>query len=107
VPQLEDFYRLSKLFVVSTTIIECIDERHKMLLAQKDRATSDIHLVVSDDKRHFFCIHSNRLEMRVWEPFQMMDVNEAQSHIKMHIQQGHKVPTGLLNLVQLQYLLQD
>jgi hypothetical protein len=78
-----------------------------MLLARKNLATSDIHLIVSDDKKHFFCVHSNRLEMRIWEPLQTMNINEAQHHVKMHVQQGHKVPEGLLELIQLQYMLQD
>lgn len=77
-----------------------------MLLARKG-TDSDIHLIVSNDKKHFFCIHSDRTRLRVWEPAIQMNVNEAHHHVEMHMQQGHRVPEEILTTIQLQYLLQD
>lgn len=77
-----------------------------MLLARKD-PTSDVHLVVSGDSKEFFCIHSDRTRLRVWEPLISMNVNEAHHHIQMHVQQGHKVPENLLTMIRLQFLRQD
>lgn len=77
-----------------------------MLLARKG-PDSDIHVIVTNDKKTFFCIHSDRTSLRVWEPAVKMNVNEAHYHAKMHIQLGHKVPDGLLDLIQVQYLRQD
>lgn len=77
-----------------------------MLLARRG-PNSDVHLIVSDDKKQFFCIHADRTRLRVWEPAIQMTVNEAYHHMQMHIQLGHKVPEGLPELVRLQYLLQN
>lgn len=77
-----------------------------MLLARKS-TDSDIHLIVSDDKKHFFCIHADRTRLRIWEPAIQMNVNEAHHHVQMHIQLGHKVPENILTTIQLQYLRQD
>jgi len=68
---------------------------------------SDLHLIVSNDRRTFFCIHTDRTRYRIWEPAIQLNVNEAYHHVKMHIQLGHKVPKGVLDLVQVQYLRQD
>lgn len=77
-----------------------------MLLARKD-STSDIHLIVSNDKQTFFCIHSDRTRLRIWEPAIQMNVNEAYHHIQMHAQLGHKMPENILTKIQLQYLRQN
>lgn len=77
-----------------------------MILSRRG-PNSDIHLIVSNDRKHFFCIHTDRTRLRVWEPAIQMNVNEAHHHVKMHQQLGHKVPAGLLELVRVQYLRQD
>jgi hypothetical protein len=77
-----------------------------MILAKKG-PDSDIHLVVSNNRMTFFCIHTDRTRLRLWEPAIQMNVNEAHHHVKMHIQLGHKVPEGILDLIQVQYLRQD
>ena len=77
-----------------------------MLLAKKGK-DSDITMIVSVDKRHFFCIHTDRTRFRLWEPAIHMNVNEAHRHVEMHITLGHKVPEGILQTIQLQYMLQD
>ena len=77
-----------------------------MILAKRNK-TSDVHLIVSNDKQTFFCIHTDRTRFRLWEPAIQMNVNEAYHHVQMHITLGHKVPEGLCELVRLQYMLQD
>lgn len=77
-----------------------------MLLARRG-PNCDIHMVVSNDRASFFCIHADRTSLRVWEPVAKMNVNEAYYHAKMHMTLGHKVPEGLLDLIQVQYLRQD
>lgn len=77
-----------------------------MLLARKD-STSDIHLIVSNDRQTFFCIHADRTRLRIWEPAIQMNVNEAYHHVEMHMQQGHSVPENILTTIRLQYLRQS
>lgn len=77
-----------------------------MLLARKG-PDSDVHMIVTNNKMSFFCIHADRTSLRVWEPVVEMDVNQAHYHAKMHMTLGHKVPEGLLDLIQVQYLRQD
>ena len=82
------------------------DTGDNVVIARKN-TECDIYMIVSNDKKHFFCIHSDHTMMRTWEPPTMMDVNEAAHHIGMHRASGHKVPEGLEQRIQLQYMLQD
>ena len=76
-----------------------------MLLARRG-PDSDIHLIVTDDKKQFFCLHTDRTKLRTWEPLESMNVNQAFHHVEMHKQLGHKVPENLIDKIKVQYFRQ-
>ena len=67
-----------------------------MLLSRKS-ADSDVWVIVSDDKKKFYCMHNDKTRMRMWEPLDAMSGNEMYHHLKMHKQVGDKVPENLID----------